>query len=65
MTKEEADKKGFSIEPYGGGFIIADYSGKRGEASYCGKEMKWSSQPIVQPPFFETEEEALEACDKE
>ncbi len=64
MTKAEADKKGFSIEQYGGGFIIADYSGKRGEASYCGKSMQWTRQPIVFPPFFETKEEALEACDK-
>lgn len=64
MTKKEADEKGFSIESYGGGFIIADYSGKRGDASYCGKTMQWTSQPIVKPPFFETEQEALDACDK-
>ena len=64
MTEKEAKKKGFSIENYGGGFIIADYSGRRAPVRYCSKDMNWSRQPVVHPPFFSTKEEALEACDK-
>ncbi len=46
MKKDEID-----VEPYGGGFILADYSGKRGEASYCGRSLDWSRQPVVRDPF--------------
>lgn len=52
MTEEElSDKKSIDVEPYAYGFILADYSGNRGEASYCGVSMRWSRQPIVPDPF--------------
>ena len=61
MTKDELyDEKGIAVEPYAGGFLLADYSGNRGQASYCGRSMSWSSQPIVNDPF-PTEESAIDA----
>lgn len=49
------------VEPYGGGFILADYSGKRGEASYCGSSLAWSKQPIVDDPFQSREKAEAKA----
>jgi len=49
------------VEPYGGGFILADYSGKRGLASYCGVSLDWSTQPVVADPFQTREEAAAKA----
>jgi hypothetical protein len=64
MTKEELSDAGVSIESYGGGFIIADYSGKtetRFGARYCGESKEWRDQPVVRDPF-QTEEEAVKAA---
>lgn len=62
MTKKELyDTKEIAVLEYGGGFVLADYSGKRGEASYCGVSMSWSRQPIVSDPF-PTEESAIAAA---
>jgi len=55
------EETGIDVEPYGGGFILADYSGKRGEAMYCGVSLDWSSQPIVTDPFPSREEAELKA----
>lgn len=49
------------VEPYGGGFILADYSGKRGEASFCGVSLDWRTQPIVSDPFPSQEEAVAKA----
>lgn len=54
------NEKSISVESYAGGFILADYSGKRGEASYCGISMSWSTQPVVKDPFS-TKSEAIKA----
>jgi hypothetical protein len=52
MTQDELyESKSIAVDSYGGGFILADYSGNRGEASYCGVSMSWSLQPIVRDPF--------------
>jgi hypothetical protein len=42
-----------AIEPYAGGFIVADYSGKRGRfgAAYAGTDGLWRDQPLAIPPF--------------
>ncbi len=62
MTTENElyDKKSIAVEPYAGGFILADYSGNRGEASYCGASMSWSLRSIVRSPF-PTQEAAVKA----
>ena len=49
--------KEVSVEKFANGFIIADYSGRRGEAAYCGKSLGWINQPAVKDPF-ETELDA-------
>ncbi|MDE1673814.1 hypothetical protein [Nocardia gipuzkoensis] len=43
----------YDIEPYAGGFIIADYSGNRGHfgAAYAGVSLEWNEQPTVGDPF--------------
>lgn len=43
----------YAIEPYGVGWIIADYSGRRGlhGAAYRGRSDYWESQPRVRDPF--------------
>jgi hypothetical protein len=43
----------YTIEAYGGGWIIADYSGNRGKfgAAYRGRSAEWHDQPIVNDPF--------------
>jgi viroplasmin and RNaseH domain-containing protein len=47
----------FSIESYGGGYIVVDYSGNRGSfgAAYFGQDGTWNSQPIVRDPFASRE----------
>jgi hypothetical protein len=47
------------IEDYAGGFIVVDYSGKRGKfsAAFVGKDGVWKHQPISLIPF-ETREAA-------
>ena len=59
MTTTEAQEYGYAVESYGGGFILCDYSGKRGKfgAAYRGKDGEWRSQPIGMTPFA-TEEMA-------
>lgn len=52
--------KKIAIEPYANGYLLADYSGNRGEASYCGVSMDWRRQSIVHDPF-PTKEEAFAA----
>lgn len=43
----------YSIEQYGGGFLVADYSGNRGKfgAAYAGENGEWRDQPIIDAPF--------------
>lgn len=61
MTEKELyDKKSIAVESYADGFILADYSGNRGEASYCGVSMSWSRQPLIRDPF-PTKEAAVKA----
>lgn len=55
------ESKEIAVERYGGGWILADYSGRRGEASYCGKSKNWRRQPAVPDPF-DTEEDAIKAA---
>lgn len=62
MTREQLrDEKDIYVERYGTGFILADYSGNRGDASYCGVSMAWSSQPITIRDPFPTEGDAVAA----
>jgi hypothetical protein len=59
-------KEGIAIESYGGGFIIADYSGEvptRFGARYRGISGEWREQPIVRDPF-PTEEAAISATEE-
>ena len=65
MTKEQLDELSMAIEKYGNGFILADYSGNRGEAAYCGQECKWRGIPVNLGPEFPTEEAAVQAGSKE
>jgi len=62
--KEQKDilheDKSISVEAYGSGFMLADYSGKRGVAAFCGLSMNWGGQPVIDDPF-PTEEAALKA----
>lgn len=61
MTTDELyDQKEIAVERYGTGYLLADYSGNRGEASYCGKSMQWRKVPIVHDPF-DDQESAIEA----
>lgn len=55
-----------AIESYGGGFILADYSGNRGKfgAAYCGSDGLWRDQPIGMEPF-QTKEEAKTKIDNQ
>lgn len=55
MTKEEAIKKGYEVEEYGGAYLLCDYSGRRGihGAAYMGRDGEWENQPIVRPFFTE------------
>lgn len=52
MTKQEAQEYGYAVESYGGGFILCDYSGKRGKfgAAYLGIDGEWRSQPMGMTP---------------
>lgn len=67
MTKDElCERAEIAVEPYGGGFILADYSGKRHdrrgrypECAYRGQFNEWTVQPIGLIPFA-TEAEAVE-----
>lgn len=47
MTEQELKDRGIDIEAYGGGFIVADYSGKvpsRFDAWYRGVSDAWLEQ---------------------
>ena len=57
------EDKSIKIESYLKGFLLADYSGSRGPAAFCGKSMKWKTDPIINDPF-DTIAEALEAGKK-
>ena len=63
MTKSEAQEYGYAVEPYGGGFILVDYSGKRGTfgAAYRGRGDVWFNQPSGMSPFA-TEADAWAAA---
>jgi len=62
MTASELyEKLGISVESYARGFMLCDYSGKRGEASYCGRSMEWRRQPSCSDPFA-TEVDAISAA---
>lgn len=63
MTPDELyEQKSIAVEKYAYGYLLADYSGKRGEASYCGKSMEWRRVPVVQPgDTFDSIEEAVAA----
>lgn len=64
MDKNELGNIGVDIEQYGGGFIIADYSGKTPTqfgARYCGVDLKWRNQPVVGQPF-DSDADAVEAA---
>jgi hypothetical protein len=65
MTEEEASEKGYAVENYAGGFILCDYSGKRGSmgAGYMGADKIWYSQPIRINAPFEKETEAWTCAD--
>lgn len=43
--------KSISVERYSDGWMLADYSGNRGPASFTGKSMEWQSQPVISDPF--------------
>lgn len=49
----------FSVEPFKGGFMLADYSGDFGEARYCGVGLEWRLQPVCDVPFSSREEALL------
>ena len=55
MNEEQLSEIGISVESYGGGYILADYSGNRGEASYRGSSDNWIKQPMVRDPFPDKE----------
>lgn len=62
MTADELyEKLEIAVESCARGFMLADYSGDRGEASYCGKSMEWRPQPICSDPFA-TEEDTVSAA---
>ena len=54
-------KEDHFIEPFSGGFIVADSSGKRGKfgEAYAGKDGKWKDQPSQVGAPFSTREEAV------
>ena len=60
-TDELYEKLGISVESYARGFVLADYSGKRGKASYCGRSLEWRRQPVCSDPFA-TEADAVSAA---
>ena len=66
IPKDETDearlyrKKEIKVEDFGGGFMLADYSGGKAPALFCGESMDWINQPIVQDPFS-TRDEAVKA----
>lgn len=50
MTEQHLNDAGVYVEPYGGGFMVADY--RNGEdARYCGSDLSWRRQPITYSPF--------------
>lgn len=56
LTRDELfEQHGMSVERYGAGYLLADYSGHRGEASFCGISGEWRHQPIVYDPFLSVE----------
>ncbi len=66
MTKQDLKAIGVDIEPYGGGFMISDYSGKvetQFGARYCGESQDWRDQPVVTDPFH-TEQDAINTASK-
>jgi len=50
----------YKVEDFARGFIIVDYSGRRGKfgAAYTGKDMVWRDQPLVPADQVFTIEEA-------
>lgn len=62
MTTDELyEKLGIAVESYAGGFMLADYSGERGEAAYCGRSLQWRRIPSCSDPFA-TKEDAVSAA---
>jgi len=58
MTEAELNKRDIYIESYGGGYIIANYSGV---TKFCGISKNWRTQPIVSDPFLTKEDAIKEA----
>jgi hypothetical protein len=48
MDKETAEKAGYAVDPYGGGFILCDCSGKRGQQGEAclGEDGHWKDQRV-------------------
>lgn len=50
MSEKQLNDAGLYIEPYGSGFMVADY--RNGDnARYCGSDLGWRKQPITYCPF--------------
>ena len=66
QTDEEKlySEKTIKVETMGSGFMLADYSGTKGPAAFCGVSMVWKSDPIINDPFT-TKEDAVKAAWKE
>ena len=60
-AKELYEKLEIAVESYARGFMLADYSGNRGEAAYCGRSLEWRRQPVCSDPFA-TEADAVSAA---
>jgi len=62
---EQAEEKGFFLESYGGGFVIASYCIDDNDAYiFFGKDLKANRQLIFElDNVFKSELEALRACD--
>jgi hypothetical protein len=61
VTKQELEEKRLHIEPYAGGFMIADYRPYTNEnqlAYFYGRSLDPRRQPIINDPF-PTEEAAI------
>lgn len=48
LRKPKADH---TIDPFGGGFMICNYWSNPERALYCGRSMRWRSQPAIEDPF--------------
>ncbi len=62
---EGSEAAEYAVERYGKGFIVADYSGKRGRlgAAYAGRDGVWHDQPISVGEPFASEDAARQWAD--